>query len=110
MRTLRISFKSFDRAIQAFFHKRLLQEPVRNIIAGDIDWVSEMIQQLAKNYRQKPFKKQSTYRLANYGPDKKDLKIGYIFENDKLYFKLFIRCRSGRFVRLTQLIISKLHK
>lgn len=102
---IKISFKSFDNAILSFFRKRILAEPVRSKIVGDVDLIHEFIEQLSKNYRKKPFKKKSSYRLNNYGPNKIDIKIGYIFENNKLYFKLFIR-KGLRYVRLTQMVIK----
>jgi hypothetical protein len=109
MKTLRISIKSFDRAIWGFFRKRVLLHPSHIHMIGNIADFIETIEKLSKTYSSKPFKKKSTYVLKDVGENKKTFKVGYIFDDDKLYFKLFV-FTGLRYKRLTQLVIHILKK
>lgn len=104
MKPIKISFRGFERLLYRFLNKRILTHPIHIDLVDKQCELDVIINSLIKTYRRHPFKRKSSYKIGNCGEKKKDIKIGYVFENNVLSFKLFVR-RGLKYRRLTQLVV-----
>jgi hypothetical protein len=106
MKKIRISFKSFEKSLNAFVEKRIIgltkEEGISYSEMIDTDVIRNIAKKLVLKYKSDPhakksgftFKPEPVFLIRNPNPVNNFL-LTWNFDGNSLYFKFFVRFKNG---------------